>query len=70
MGCEKGRHDQLHPNDRVNASQSSNDACPTALRVSAGFGIEALLVAIIGLRGAFEAQALEFRDMLKIGRTR
>jgi aspartate ammonia-lyase len=33
-GFEKGRYDVLHPNDHVNASQSTNDVYPTALRVS------------------------------------
>jgi aspartate ammonia-lyase len=69
MGFEKGRYDVLHPNDHVNASQSTNDVYPTALRVSAWFGIEALLVAMADLRGAFEAKAEAFKSVLKIGRT-
>jgi len=69
MGFAKGRYDKLHPNDHVNASQSTNDVYPTALRVSAWFGIEALLLAMADLRGAFEAKALEFKSVLKIGRT-
>jgi aspartate ammonia-lyase len=69
MGHAKGTYQVLHPNDHVNASQSTNDVYPTALRVSAWFGIEVLLAAMAGLRGAFEAKALEFRTVLKIGRT-
>jgi aspartate ammonia-lyase len=69
MGYEKGRYDVLHPNDHVNASQSTNDVYPTALRVSAWFGIESLIVAMAELRGAFEAKAREFSQVLKIGRT-
>jgi len=69
MGHEKGRYDVLHPNDHVNASQSTNDVYPTALRVAAWFGIDALLVAMAELRGAFEAKAAEFKSVLKIGRT-
>ena len=53
----------------MNASQSTNDVYPTALRVAAWFGIEPLLVAMADLRGAFEAKALEFKSVLKIGRT-
>ena len=53
MGHEKGRYDVLHPNDHVNASQSTNDVYPTALRISAWFGIDALLTAMAELRGAF-----------------
>jgi aspartate ammonia-lyase len=69
MGHPKGHYAALHPNDHVNASQSTNDVYPTALRLAAWFGIEALLVAMADLRGAFEAKALEFKSVLKIGRT-
>ncbi len=69
LGFDKGRYDVLHPNDHVNASQSTNDVYPTALRVAAWFGIEALLAAMADLRGAFEAKAEEFKAVLKIGRT-
>ena len=69
MGFDKGRYDVLHPNDHVNASQSTNDVYPTALRVSAWFGIEGLLLAMADLRQAFEVKAEEFKSVLKIGRT-
>jgi aspartate ammonia-lyase len=69
LGHPKGQYLALHPNDHVNASQSTNDVYPTALRVAAWFGIEALLVAMADLRGAFEAKAHEFKSVLKIGRT-
>ncbi|HEY1394281.1 MAG TPA: aspartate ammonia-lyase [Methylibium sp.] len=69
LGQAKGRYEVLHPNDHVNASQSTNDVYPTALRVAAWFGIEALLEAMAELRGAFEAKAEEFKSILKIGRT-
>jgi aspartate ammonia-lyase len=69
MGHAKGRYDLLHPNDHVNASQSTNDVYPTALRLAAWIGIGELLVAMAALRGAFEARAEAFRNVLKIGRT-
>jgi aspartate ammonia-lyase len=69
LGFEKGRYDVLHPNDIVNASQSTNDVYPTSLRIASWFGIERLLVAMANLRGAFEAKAEEFKSVLKIGRT-
>ena len=69
LGLPKGRYDVLHPNDHVNASQSTNDAYPTALKLATWFGIQDLLVALAGLRGAFEAKAREFDTILKIGRT-
>ncbi len=69
LGRSKGDYATLHPNDHVNASQSTNDVYPTALRVAAWFGIDALLLAMADLRGAFEAKAEEFKSVLKIGRT-
>ena len=59
----------LHPNDHVNASQSTNDVYPTALRLAAWIGIGELLREMAALRQAFEAKAAEFADVLKIGRT-
>jgi aspartate ammonia-lyase len=69
LGYAKGRYDVLHPNDHVNASQSTNDVYPTALRLAAWFGIGRLIAAMADLRGAFEAKAAEFASILKIGRT-
>ena len=69
LGLPKGSYDTIHPNDQVNASQSTNDAYPTALKLATWFGIQDLLVALAGLRGAFEAKADEFATILKIGRT-
>ena len=69
LGLPKGAYEHLHPNDHVNASQSTNDVYPTALRLAAWFGIGRLLQAMAELRGAFEAKAAEFADVLKIGRT-
>jgi aspartate ammonia-lyase len=69
MGHEKGRYDLLHPNDHVNASQSTNDVYPTAVRIALWQGIDGLLHAMGVLRRGFEAKAHEFRDILKIGRT-
>jgi aspartate ammonia-lyase len=69
LGFAKGRYDVLHPQDQVNASQSTNDVYPTALRLAAWFGIEGLLAEMALLRRAFEAKAEEFKSVLKIGRT-
>ena len=69
LGHARGQHDLLHPNDHVNASQSTNDVYPTALRLAAWFGIGGLIDAMASLRGAFEAKAEEFKAVLKIGRT-
>src|SRR5690606_22129357 len=69
LGLPKGRYDTVHPNDHVNASQSTNDAYPTALKLATYFGIQNLLACLAALRGAFQAKAVEFAPVLKIGRT-
>jgi len=69
MGFEKGRYDVLHPNDHVNASQSTNDVYPTAVRLALWLGIDGLLQSMAILRSGFEAKAEEFKSVLKIGRT-
>ncbi|TFY99704.1 aspartate ammonia-lyase [Ramlibacter rhizophilus] len=69
LGFEKGRYDVLHPNDHVNASQSTNDVYPTAVRLALWAGIDKLLDSMAVLRTGFEAKAEEFKEVLKIGRT-
>ncbi|MEJ7928402.1 aspartate ammonia-lyase [Ramlibacter sp. AN1015] len=69
LGFDKGRYDVLHPNDHVNASQSTNDVYPTAVRLALWAGIDGLLASMAVLRAGFEAKAEEFKDILKIGRT-
>jgi fumarate hydratase class II len=60
----------VHPNDHVNASQSSNDTIPTAIHVAAVAGIErTLLPALDALADALDAKAVAFDDILKSGRT-
>jgi aspartate ammonia-lyase len=69
LGVEKGRYDVLHPNDHVNASQSTNDVYPTAVRLALWTAIDDLLRDMAYLRAGFEAKAEEFANILKIGRT-
>jgi aspartate ammonia-lyase len=69
MGLEKGRYDALHPNDHVNASQSTNDVYPTAVRIALWTAIDDLLQAMAYVRAGFEAKSREFASILKIGRT-
>jgi fumarate hydratase, class II len=60
----------VHPNDHVNSGQSSNDVIPTAIHLAAMDGIEfSLLPALEELRAALAEKALEFKGILKIGRT-
>jgi fumarate hydratase class II len=61
---------RVHPNDHVNASQSSNDVIPTAIHVSAYGAIEEDLVpALARLHEALAAKAAELDPVVKIGRT-
>ncbi len=60
----------LHPNDVVNASQSSNDTFPTAIHVAAALAVsEDLVPALDVLATSLEAKAEEFADLVKSGRT-
>jgi aspartate ammonia-lyase len=69
LGRKKGDYAHLHPLDHVNLSQSTNDVYPTAVKLALQFGIRRLLREMRALRAAFEAKALEFADVLKVGRT-
>ncbi len=61
---------EVHPNDHVNASQSSNDTFPTAIHVAATLGVvHDLLPALAVLRDSLRAKAGEFADVVKSGRT-
>ena len=60
----------VHPNDHVNMSQSSNDVIPTCVHVSAALAIhQQLLPALDHLCSVLEAKADEVRDVVKTGRT-
>ncbi|MDQ4052857.1 MAG: class II fumarate hydratase [Actinomycetota bacterium] len=60
----------VHPNDHVNASQSSNDTFPTAIHVAAALAITAdLMPALDVLATSLEGKATEFADLVKSGRT-
>ncbi|HEX3621726.1 MAG TPA: lyase family protein, partial [Acidimicrobiales bacterium] len=60
----------VHPNDHVNASQSSNDVFPSALHVAAATGIVSELVpALQHLASALRHKASEMAGVVKAGRT-
>lgn len=60
----------VHPNDDVNRSQSSNDVIPTCIQVSAALELEEdLLPALQQLADAISARAATVRDIVKTGRT-
>jgi fumarate hydratase class II len=60
----------VHPNDQVNASQSSNDTFPTSLHLAAAdAAVNQLLPALDHLAASFERKAGQFADVVKSGRT-
>ncbi|MBU2675766.1 MAG: class II fumarate hydratase [Gammaproteobacteria bacterium] len=66
----EGLGKDVHPNDHVNMSQSSNDVIPTCVHVSAALAIQqTLLPALEHLSKALERKADETRDVVKTGRT-
>lgn len=69
MGHQKGEYQYLNPNDHVNKCQSTNDAYPTGFRIAVYASILKLIDAIKQLGEGFRAKAVEFRDILKMGRT-
>lgn len=69
MGHAKGEYHFLHPIDDVNKSQSTNDSYPTAVKISLAFSLRHLLEELGLLRDAFFAKGVEFKHVLKVGRT-
>ena len=69
-GTPLGSKIPVHPNDDVNMSQSSNDSFPTAMNIAAAVNVkERLILATRGLRGAITTKSIEWKDIIKIGRT-
>ena len=61
---------EVHPNDHVNASQSSNDVFPTSIHLATTeSAIRVLLPALDRLALSLEAKATEFAHVVKSGRT-
>ncbi|WP_291798592.1 class II fumarate hydratase [Cellulomonas sp.] len=61
---------EVHPNDHVNASQSSNDVFPTSVHVAATAGVvRDLIPALEHLADTLAAKSTEFAEVVKSGRT-
>lgn len=69
MGYKKGDYKHCSPNDHVNASQSTNDAYPTALKLALFLKHLHLLEKIKANVEAFRAKGIEFSAVVKMGRT-
>ncbi|MEJ7651668.1 MAG: class II fumarate hydratase [Nakamurella sp.] len=61
---------KVHPNDHVNASQSSNDVFPTSIHVAATEAVvRGLIPSLAHLAEALEAKSAEWATVVKSGRT-
>jgi fumarate hydratase class II len=69
-GSLTDEHKVLHPNDDVNKSQSSNDTYPTAMHIAAYTQVMNItLPGITALRDTLKQKSVEFKDIVKTGRT-
>jgi fumarate hydratase class II len=60
----------VHPNDHVNASQSSNDVFPTSIHLAAAEAVTRDLVPALGhLASTLDTKATQWQDTVKAGRT-
>ncbi len=69
-GTRLGSKTPVHPNDHVNMAQSSNDSFPSAMYIAAAVNVKQRLIpAVKALHDAMAAKAMEWQDIIKIGRT-
>ena len=60
----------IQPNDDVNKSQSSNDTFPTGMHIAAYKKVvKTTIPGVIQLRNTLHNKSLDFKDVVKIGRT-
>ncbi len=69
MGKPLGAYETVSPNDDINCYQSTNDTCPTALKLAAIVGIQKLELQLVALQEAFQAKEKQFAHIIKVGRT-
>ncbi|TBX70401.1 aspartate ammonia-lyase [Flavobacterium silvisoli] len=69
MGYQKGDYQYCSPNDHVNLSQSTNDAYPTAIKLGIINSKAVLIQHLSPLIDSFRKKGVEFKNVLKMGRT-
>lgn len=69
MGYEYADYKKCSPNDHINASQSTNDAYPTAFHFGLYLSTNKLVEAMEACIKSLEAKAKEFKNIVKMGRT-
>ena len=68
-GGQRGSKKPVHPNDHVNRGQSSNDTFPTAMHIAVAEQLEQALPAVRRLRDTLADKAVDYRTLVKTGRT-
>ncbi|MDP2727875.1 MAG: aspartate ammonia-lyase, partial [Dehalococcoidia bacterium] len=69
LGGQKGDYRLVHPNDHVNMAQSTNDVFPTAMRLAGLSLLEELYSSLEELETALASKGVEFKEVVKSGRT-
>ncbi len=69
LGGQKGDYKLVSPNDDVNMAQSTNDVCPTAIRIAALMEVRKLLPSLENLEKELRKKGKEFDHIVKSGRT-
>ncbi|AXX91896.1 aspartate ammonia-lyase [Malaciobacter molluscorum LMG 25693] len=69
LGHPRSTYDIIHPNNHINMSQSTNDVYPTAIKLTLYELIYKLKDSLRFLRDSFHDKSVEFKDVLKMGRT-
>ncbi|MDI9897451.1 aspartate ammonia-lyase [Rhodococcus sp. IEGM 1381] len=69
MGRTRSTYTCVHPLEHVNLGQSTNDVYPTAVKLAVRSTLSDLEAALAQLAAACAAKALEFADVIKMGRT-
>jgi aspartate ammonia-lyase len=68
-GHKIGDYSFINPNDDVNMSQSSNDTFPTAMHIALLMNLKDVEDSLKLLIASLEKKGVEFKDVIKIGRT-
>ena len=69
MGYERGDYQHCWPNDHLNCGQSTNDVFPTTIRLAFIRMNKNLIESLQNVIKALRAKAVEFNDVIKMGRT-
>lgn len=69
LGGKLGYYDKIHPNDHVNMAQSTNDVIPTAGKMTVIRLMQPLTDELRRLESTLYKKALQFRYVIKMGRT-